>query len=385
MVSANPLQKKLLNMLKKPEQSNSGDEKEEVTAHNLYPLFYANDLNGYMGKFFQYANKVNTYVVKRIETFSIYLKNNRNDYSNRLPTFIEQLMEQFPGEAEAIQQLFENITLIGEEWYQFVQDGMNFDKIYLYKRLIRFSNKEFMDVVRHTVNDSELQELLSLLQPYNGDIGFNTMAGYLTRQFFDLHQIKGFWEPIYSQSHAIEEKQINAINDNVFIDNLSSELNINQSQANNITFFSVVFKSIDEQFDHPILSSINVDGLACNTIIWPMSMSLSHMNQFYKLDIAIPYQLYSENKCAAAAKQFLLRTFKNVQIESYMTPEQYEQYYGFVNGTGLRWALSSKAAMQLYSKIKNESDYSYWGYAWFTAMLLYQSRNISKSQIGSQS
>ena len=251
----------------------------------LTPLFYANDFNGYMGYYLEETNLVEVYPKEKVTHFYIELSNQKIRIPNNYEDFFLFLIDAYPSEVSGLAILKTKIQQVGQEWFEFVTSGLNWGLFMTLRHTLKHSEKNFLNVVDELISNNELYEIFLKLQPYNGDIGFNTMAGYLYKQFFDMHKMPSFWNDIFND-RIPNEMMVGDSEGCSFIDSESRE-----DFQNYYTYYSLVLELKELSLNSVLLSNLEVGNKEYNFMLWPLDFVQVNAEHFYKLDVAIPQHI----------------------------------------------------------------------------------------------
>ncbi|MGL5152894.1 MAG: hypothetical protein ACRC7N_20235, partial [Clostridium sp.] len=146
--------------------------------------FYQNDIeNGVMSKVAKVleeditSNYSENKLIIRLGEYEISLGKNIGEFKN-------SLIKAFPNKEIKIEEFFQTIAALGEEWKQVISNEFIFDWKKS-KNSIRFSNFSYKDYLNKIfLEEDEMKKVLLSIAPV-ADVSLNTMAGYLYTQVFD--------------------------------------------------------------------------------------------------------------------------------------------------------------------------------------------------------
>ncbi|AOZ90859.1 hypothetical protein [Paenibacillus crassostreae] len=338
-----------------------------TTKDKPIPLFYANDCNGYLGYYLTQANLHHQFSKEKVNILHIEI----NDESLQFPIhtydiFFKHLMQRYPTESDGLTILQGIIQQVGQEWFEFIIEGLDWKKFMTLRHTIKYAELNFMEVVEQHISNEELRELFVLLQPYRGDVGFNTMAGYLYKQLFDMHKMPEFWMSAHHYRGEYETETLEEVEICTFVDDDNA-----QYKDLSYTNYSIVFHSSDLKLSSVLFTKVNMDEFALNLFLWPYDFVEVDSPQIFKLDVSIPEDFTEFEELHEKLVDKLQNIAPDFEMHNIYTPEDYQNGYGFNQGTGTRWALSAKQAMKLSTKLMSKSLYNHWGYAWFTSVPIF--------------
>lgn len=352
-------------------KQNSLSAKQDIIAltttdEKPIPLFYANDCNGYMGYYLTQANLHEQFSKQKVTRLFFQIHNEIVPFpAHSYEAFFQELTRRYSSEADGLSALQTIMQHVGQEWFEFIIGGMDWQKFMALRYTLKYADMNFMEVVDKHISNPELRELFTLLQPYVGDVGFNTMAGYLYKQLFDMHKMPHFWMSAHHYSGSHETKP-QAAEICTFVDE-----DYMQSMDVTYTYYSLVFRSSDLKLDSVLFTKIQMVDEAFNLMLWPYDFVETDAKMLFKLDVSIPQDFTSFEALQQGLVQKLQNFTTDFKIHNIYTPDDYQRGYGFAQGTGTRWALSAQQAKKLSNKLMNKYHYNHWGYAWFTSIAIF--------------
>lgn len=333
--------------LNKENQKQSDKPIEDVTR-----IYYANDFNGYLGAYLDLIDK-KTYSYKRDEKFRIYCDGYFLFFPASYEGFFGSLRKMYPDSRESICTVENTLAEIGQEWFEFVISGFEMKKMIFLRKAAQHSKWDYQEYLEHTITDKRIINIMMCLQPHGGRVSLNVMAGYLYKQFFDINSSPELWETIYSKTGSFVEHP-----------DFKCEDHIEDSSAfqNDYAYASALLENSEDK-DAIVTFGVLED---LHFIHWPLKHQCDSTH--YKLDVAIPNHREVDLEIILNK---IPRVIETSQCITTAYPKDYETVYGFTSGTGLRWAYSKEKSIKLYSRLCDTHDYSYWGFAFMSAVLQY--------------